>query len=231
MNWKLVNDLKKKYILLLSATPVQNDLQELFNLITLLRPGQLETAADFARNFVTRGDRLKPKNTAALRSLMREVMVRNRRETCGLALPKRKAETVRVALTGEKARFYDDSMLLSLTARAEGTEDAEKQERLRAKADAARAERERRIADVLGKYQVAAAARLDSVVLNVMPKVRAVVEVQHKERVYTQDVFYNLATNAVEPLACPRCGKRFTVAYPAEDGVFVCSPDEARGCR
>lgn len=108
LNWKLVNDLKKKYILLLSATPVQNDLQELFNLITLLRPGQLETAADFARKFITRGDRLKPKNTPALRSLMREVMVRNRRDTCGLTLPKRKAETVRVALTAEEARFYDE---------------------------------------------------------------------------------------------------------------------------
>ena len=42
--WKLVNGLDKKYILLLTATPVQNDLDELFNLITLLRPGQLKTS-------------------------------------------------------------------------------------------------------------------------------------------------------------------------------------------
>ncbi|MEW6230660.1 MAG: SNF2-related protein, partial [Bacillota bacterium] len=106
LNWKLVNGLKKKYILLLTATPVQNDLQELFNLITLLRPGQLETASDFSRRFITRGDRLKPRNVANLRALMKEVMVRNRRETCGQELPRRRAETVRVSLTPEESEFY-----------------------------------------------------------------------------------------------------------------------------
>ena len=106
LNWKLVNGLKKKYILLLTATPVQNDLHELFNLITLLRPGQLETAADFSRRFITRGDKLKPRNVSELRGLMKEVMVRNRRETCGIQLPRRRAETVRVALSPQEAEFY-----------------------------------------------------------------------------------------------------------------------------
>ncbi|NPV52986.1 MAG: DEAD/DEAH box helicase family protein [Firmicutes bacterium] len=106
LNWKLVNGLKKKYILLLTATPVQNDLHELFNLITLLRPGQLETASDFSRRFITRGDRLKPKNVTELRTLMGEVMIRNRRETCGIQLPRRRAETVQVALSPEEAEFY-----------------------------------------------------------------------------------------------------------------------------
>ena len=106
LNWKLVNGLKKKYILLLTATPVQNDLQELFNLITLLRPGQLETASDFSRRFITRGDRLKPKNVADLRALMKEVMVRNRRATCGLELPRRRAETVRISLAPQEREFY-----------------------------------------------------------------------------------------------------------------------------
>lgn len=40
--WKLVNGLDKNYILLLTATPVQNDMEELFNLITLLKPGLVE---------------------------------------------------------------------------------------------------------------------------------------------------------------------------------------------
>lgn len=126
-----------------------------------------------------------------------------------------------------KVLRYYDSTLLSLTTREEGTEDAQKRERLRVKTEVARTERERRIADVLNKYRVVAAARLDGVVFNVMPKVKAVLEVQHKDRAYTQEVFYNLAANVVEPLTCPRCGRRFTMAYPAEDGVFVCTPDEA----
>ena len=35
---------------LLTATPVQNDLVELFNLLTLLEPGHLRTESDFKRN-------------------------------------------------------------------------------------------------------------------------------------------------------------------------------------
>ena len=106
--WKLVNSVQKKYILLLTATPVQNDLSELFNMITLVRPGQLETASDFSRKYITRGNRLKPKNTADLRALMRDIMIRNRRETCGVELPRRRAETVRIAPNPDEAGLYAD---------------------------------------------------------------------------------------------------------------------------
>src|SRR5699024_8652271 len=41
LKWQFVNGLNKKYIFLLTATPVQNHLEELYNLITLLKPGQL----------------------------------------------------------------------------------------------------------------------------------------------------------------------------------------------
>ncbi len=106
LTWKLVNSVQKKYILLLTATPVQNDLSELFNMITLVRPGQLETASEFSRKYITRGDRLKPRNAANLRDLMRDIMIRNRRETCGVELPRRRAETVRIAPTPDEARLY-----------------------------------------------------------------------------------------------------------------------------
>ena len=42
--WKLASELRKQFILLLTATPVQNNLEELFNLVTLLEPGLLSTA-------------------------------------------------------------------------------------------------------------------------------------------------------------------------------------------
>lgn len=106
LNWKFVNELKKKYILLLTATPVQNDLEELYNLITLLRPGQLQTASSFAATFITRGNRRKPKNAEELRRLTREVMIRNRRSTVGLSLPKRTAETILLNPTPAEAELY-----------------------------------------------------------------------------------------------------------------------------
>ena len=34
-NWKMVNALNKRFLLLLSATPVQNSLVELYNLLAL----------------------------------------------------------------------------------------------------------------------------------------------------------------------------------------------------
>ncbi|KKM10897.1 helicase SNF2 [Clostridiales bacterium PH28_bin88] len=106
LNWTLVNQLQKKYILLLTATPVQNDLEELYNLITLLRPGQLETAASFTRNFITRGNRMQPKNVERLRMLTREVMIRNKRSSVGISLPKRSADTIQVALSPTETALY-----------------------------------------------------------------------------------------------------------------------------
>ena len=103
---RFVSGLKKKYILLLTATPVENDLEELFNLITLLAPGQLETAASFKRKYITPGDPLKPRNTSGLKQLVREVMVRNRRSETGAIHSRRRAEVVRVALAPDEMAFY-----------------------------------------------------------------------------------------------------------------------------
>ena len=104
--YRLVSQLKKKYILLLTATPVENDLEELFNLITLLLPGQLETAASFKRKYITRGDPLKPKNTETLKQLIREVMVRNRRSETGAIAGRRSADLIHIELTPEEMAFY-----------------------------------------------------------------------------------------------------------------------------
>ncbi len=104
--YQVVRQLKKRYILLLTATPVENNLEELFNLITLLLPGQLETASSFKRKYITRGDPLKPKNTEDLKKLVREVMIRNRRSETGVIQVRRRAEVVEVALFPEELDLY-----------------------------------------------------------------------------------------------------------------------------
>src|SRR3990167_8739570 len=65
VNWKLINALQKRFVFLLTATPVQNDLLELYHLITLLRPGHLKTMRDFKKEFVLKGNIKKPKNKEA----------------------------------------------------------------------------------------------------------------------------------------------------------------------
>ena len=105
--WKFVNSLKKKYMLMLTATPIQNSLEELYNIITILKPGQLRTVSEFKRTFMERGERLKPKNTTRLRELLSGVMVRNTRALTHVRLPQRNASTIRIQLTDDERELYD----------------------------------------------------------------------------------------------------------------------------
>jgi len=105
--WKFATELQKQFILLLTATPVQNNLEELFNLVTLLEPGLLNTQRDFSRRFVSKEDKLTPRNVDQLHALLSEVMVRNRRSTVGLQFTRRYARTDAVALTSGERVLYD----------------------------------------------------------------------------------------------------------------------------
>ena len=107
LNWRFVAGLSKKYMLLLTATPVQNDMDELFNLVTLLKPGQLYTYDRFLERYVASPDRRVPMRVPELRGLLRDVMVRNRR---GIAftLPPRRVHSLPVRLGPAERRLYDD---------------------------------------------------------------------------------------------------------------------------
>lgn len=107
LSWKLVNQIKKKFIFLLSATPVQNNLIELFNLITLLKPGQFKTEKLFKQEYVKRGNQRVPVNKEKLRELLRDVMIRNTRSAIDLKLPKRFATTIRVEPTAVESEIYN----------------------------------------------------------------------------------------------------------------------------
>jgi superfamily II DNA or RNA helicase len=107
LNWKLINDLKKRFLLLLTATPVENNLMELYNLITLLKPGQLRTAGEFRGEFMTRGDPTDPQNRTRLRELLGEVMIRNTRSVARIDIPPRFAQTIRVEPGALERELYD----------------------------------------------------------------------------------------------------------------------------
>lgn len=104
-NYKFVSALQKKYCLLLTATPVQNDLQELFNLITLLKPGQLGGQGQFQSNFVV--DKRIPKNEQLLRRQLDQVMVRNRRSDGNISFTKRHVKNFLLELSPEEQALYD----------------------------------------------------------------------------------------------------------------------------
>jgi SNF2 family DNA or RNA helicase len=110
--YQLVNRLKTRFLLLLTATPVESDLMELYNLVTLLKPGQLRTRQAFREEFVDRGDPTTPRNRDRLRTQLRDVMVRNTRALSDARLPPRVAATVVLEPSEAEADLYARVMKL-----------------------------------------------------------------------------------------------------------------------
>jgi superfamily II DNA or RNA helicase len=105
-SWKLVDSLNKRFLLLLSATPVQNDLVELYNLLTLLKPGIFKTPKEFRSAYMISGKPRQPANADRLRALMRGAMIRNTRAVVALKLPRRHAATIKVDSAPGEADAY-----------------------------------------------------------------------------------------------------------------------------
>ncbi|MGA7874923.1 MAG: SNF2-related protein [Desulfoferrobacter sp.] len=123
LNWKLINAIRKTFLLMLTATPVQNSLEELYNLVTLLRPGHLKTLKAFKEEYVTRGNPTDPQNREKLKQLLKEVMVRNTRSVTQLHLPPRYASTVRIMPNSEEETFYGEisRLVIEQSKRAAGS--------------------------------------------------------------------------------------------------------------
>jgi SNF2 family DNA or RNA helicase len=119
-SWKLVDALNKRFLLLLSATPVQNDLIELYNLLTLLKPGIFKTLKEFRAAYMTPGKPRQPANPERLRALMRGAMVRNTRAIAALKLPRRHATTIKVDGAPGEAEAYSDLAAAARRLAAEG---------------------------------------------------------------------------------------------------------------
>jgi superfamily II DNA or RNA helicase len=115
-SYRLVNSLQKRFLLLLSATPVQNNLLELYNLLTLLKPGIFRTQKEFRSLYMTPGKPREPANRERLHDLMRGVMVRNTRALAALRLPRRNAATWRIAPGEDEAACYRDLSVLAREA-------------------------------------------------------------------------------------------------------------------
>jgi SNF2 family DNA or RNA helicase len=107
--YQFIEKIERDFILLLTATPLQNDLRELYNLITLLRPGQLGTWEEFKSAHLLSGDHRQPRDPEALRALTHEVMIRTRRSSVAddLDLPPRRPRHPEVRLTPAEADLYE----------------------------------------------------------------------------------------------------------------------------
>jgi SNF2 family DNA or RNA helicase len=111
---RFVFGLKRKYTMLLTATPVQNDLRELYNLINVVKPGYFKSIRLFRRKYMV--DRFTPRNPEELRRFCSRVMVRHRRTDTLIKLPPREVRTAFVTPSAIEKEFYN--LTLELARRA-----------------------------------------------------------------------------------------------------------------
>ncbi|MCT2346296.1 DEAD/DEAH box helicase [Bacillales bacterium AN1005] len=104
-NYEFVQNLKKKFCLLLTATPIQNRVSEIFNLVSLLKPGHLGSETAFYEKY--KKDSRSVNDDEHLKELVNKVMIRNRRSDTGIEWTKRVVEAVTIEFTEEERALYD----------------------------------------------------------------------------------------------------------------------------
>lgn len=115
VRWKFVDKLQKKRFLILTATPFQNDLIELYNLLHLIKRGHLGTIKEFKKKFMNRGNKRYPLNPQELRKKLEELMVRRKRSQVGVNYKQRIPKIVSVTLTDKEKEIYDATVDLLKT--------------------------------------------------------------------------------------------------------------------
>ncbi|RFU61912.1 DEAD/DEAH box helicase [Bacillus sp. V59.32b] len=104
-NYQFVQSLKKKFCLLLTATPIQNKVEEIFHLVSLLKPGHLGNAALFSEKYKGKGRGIH--DDQHLKELVNKVMIRNRRADTGIEWTKRLVETIIIEFSPTEQALYD----------------------------------------------------------------------------------------------------------------------------
>ena len=105
-NYEFVQNLKKKFCLLLTATPIQNKVDEIFHLVSLLKPGHLGNAELFSKKYKGKGRQIH--ENEHLKELVNKVMIRNRREETGIEWTKRRVETVTLTMSPAERELYEE---------------------------------------------------------------------------------------------------------------------------
>ncbi|MEB3197285.1 MAG: SNF2-related protein [Candidatus Sericytochromatia bacterium] len=108
---RFVSRLNTRFLLLLTATPVMNDLTELYALVNLLVEGGLGTPREFEARHMDASDPRLPLQEDVLRARLASVMVRHRRGAVGVCLPPRRAAIYHLQMPPAERRLY-----LGLTA-------------------------------------------------------------------------------------------------------------------
>lgn len=118
-------------------------------------------------------------------------------------------ETVTPFLNQEmkKVTTFYESTLKDLSQRLLRSNDKARIERIKKQIEATKADKKRRILDVMEKHSVRAAVSLDSVVAYYFPNLHLNLEIQQKDEFFEFEIVFNCLSRKVEIPLCPECGR------------------------
>jgi SNF2 family DNA or RNA helicase len=104
--YELIDKLTYNYAFFLTATPIQNELTDLYNIVSLLRPGLFGSRDTFHNYFVDNGQETLV-NRDELQRRLGQVMIRNRREETDVDFTDRIIDTRTFEPTAAEKDLYD----------------------------------------------------------------------------------------------------------------------------
>ncbi len=107
-NAKAARVLRSRQRLVMTGTPVENRLEDLWSLFEFLNPGMLGGSRVFARSFAKQTDRLEETNLAPLRRMLRPFILRRTKEQVAPDLPQRTEQVVDCTMTSTQAKYYKE---------------------------------------------------------------------------------------------------------------------------
>jgi SNF2 family DNA or RNA helicase len=105
--YALVDELTYGEAFFATATPIQNDISDMYNIIDLIRPGMLGTRKQFENRYVVDSDDAQIKRSEELQSKLNRVMIRNRREETDIDFTNREVHTNVFEPSAAEQKLYD----------------------------------------------------------------------------------------------------------------------------
>lgn len=105
--YALIDDLTYGEAFFATATPIQNDISDMYNIIDLIRPGMLGTRRQFENRYVADTDDAQIKRSEELQSKLNRVMIRNRREETNIDFTNREVHTNVFKPSATEQKLYD----------------------------------------------------------------------------------------------------------------------------
>ena len=111
LNYKFVKKIPKQRFLMLTATPLQNNIFELWNMLDLLHPGFLGTSKQFKDQYIRDNKGLEVQHGDELRKKLGRIMIRTLRKHTNIKFVDRKIETILLDYTSEQLKWYQDVLI------------------------------------------------------------------------------------------------------------------------